>query len=304
MSDREAAGGLVAGAIDLYVHGKPDLLPRRTDDLGLARESAAAGLAAALHRHHYAPTAERSRLAADATGFPLLGAILLNDAVGGLNPAAVLLALEMGAVWVGLPTLSARAFRASGGGRAARAFDAALGFGPGDLVVLDDDGSVTPEARDVVGLVADAGVALNLGYVSTAEQLAMARLTAELGHERIVVTNASFDEEELAQALAIPGFTFEITSYGIHPEGLARDAERSAAGVARNCALIRRLGVDRVVLSSDGGMAGSPPPAEILAWALGQYADAGFTLEELRTLTHTNPRALVGEPVRPDLADV
>jgi hypothetical protein len=45
-------------------------------------------------------------------------------------------------------------------------------------------------------------------------------------------------------------------------------------------------------------MAGSPPPAEILAWALGEYAAAGFSLDELRMVTHENPRRLVGEPTR------
>jgi hypothetical protein len=294
----EAAAGLVAGAIDLYVHANPDLLPRRTDDIGLARESDAAGLAAVLHRHHYDPTAERASIAAAATGFPLLGAILLNDSVGGLNATAVALALEMGAVWVGLPTLSARAFRATGGGRAAPALGAALGFGPGDLTVLDADGKLTAEAREVVELVADAGVALNLGYVSTDEQLAVARAGAELGHERFVITNANLDDDALAVALGIPGLYFEVTSYGAHPEGLLRNPDASAARLARNVELMRRVGVDRVVLSSDGGMAGSPPPAEILAWALGEYAAAGFSLDELRMVTHENPRRLVGEPTR------
>ncbi|MBV9660537.1 MAG: hypothetical protein JO337_05205, partial [Acidimicrobiales bacterium] len=125
-----SASDLVNGAVDLYVHSNPDLLPRRTDDIGLARESATAGVAAAIHRHHYCPTAERSKIAQDATGFLLHGAILLNDSVGGINPTAVDLALRDGAVWIGLPTLSAAAMRAQTGWRATR-YAKELAFGPG-----------------------------------------------------------------------------------------------------------------------------------------------------------------------------
>src|SRR5262245_4634359 len=96
---------MLEDAVDLYCHANPDILPRRGDDIGLATESKQDGFRAALHRHHFSPTAERTQLARDATGFDLLGAIVLNDAVGGINPYAVELALRMGAVWVAFPTL-------------------------------------------------------------------------------------------------------------------------------------------------------------------------------------------------------
>ena len=44
------------------VHASPDPSPRRLDDVDCAREIKAAGLRAAVHRHHHGSTAERSRL--------------------------------------------------------------------------------------------------------------------------------------------------------------------------------------------------------------------------------------------------
>jgi Family of unknown function (DUF6282) len=287
------ASDLVRGAVDLYTHANPDLLPRRTDDLGLARESAEAGVAAVVHRHHYSSTADRARIAQDVTGFPLLGAILLNDSHGGMNPSAVDLALRTGAVWVGLPTLSAAAFRQQTGWQSNQ-FAEALAFGPGAITVADEAGRLRPETLDVLSLVWDADVALNLGYVSNAEQLAVARACAEHGHTKMVITNSRLSEDELAEAVTIPGLFFEITAYGIHPEGLG--AGRSQAALEHNVEFIRRLGLERVVLASDGGMIGAPAPATILAWALDEYEARGFTLDELRTLTHENPRRLVPVP--------
>jgi Family of unknown function (DUF6282) len=293
MSTPDDAGELIRGAVDLYIHSVPDLLPRRVDDLQLAADCKAAGLSAAVHRNHYCPTADRSKLAADATGFALLGAVLLNDSVGGVNPWAVDLALQLGAVWIGFPTLSAKAMRASGMARTSAPGAGALGFGPGELEVLRG-GALSQESRDVLKLAVDADVAINMGYLSNTEVLALARAAAEMGHRRMVLTNARLSDAEFDSAMEIPGFFLEVTSYGVHPEGLG--GANSAERVGRNVELIRRAGTDRIVLSSDGGMVNAPSPAEILKWGLRTYAEAGFTMDELRTMCQVNPRLLVPAP--------
>jgi len=282
---------LLDGAVDCYIHAAPDLLPRRVDDLALATESQAAGLAAVIHRHHYASTAERSQLARDATGFPVLGAILLNDPVGGLNPTAVRLALEMSAEWVSMPTLDALAFRRARATAAPTAFDDRLAFGPGQLAATDDTGALTSATSEIIDLVVEAGVPLNLGYLGVAEMIAVARAASERGHRRLVVTNALLVGERLGELLAIPGMFVEVTSYSVHPDGLG--GANAEAGVERNVELIRRVGPDRVVLSSDGGMAGSPPPAEILGWAVGKYLRAGIDAADVRAMVADNPRRLL-----------
>jgi Family of unknown function (DUF6282) len=292
MTDLSEVPKLVIGAVDCWVHANPDLLVRRVDDVHLARDSASAGLAAVIHRHHWGSTAERSALARDITGFPILGAVLLNDSVGGLNPAAVELALEMGARWIGLPTISARPFRERMSAFHPSFFQH-LKFAPGRIEVRQTDGSLRPEMLQILRLVRAGDAVLNLGYVGNDEMLAVARAAAELGLTRLVLTNAHLSDYELEAVLAIPGFFFEVTSYGTHPEGLG--GTEWAAGLRRNVELIRNVGVERVILSSDGGMAGAPAPAEILRWALSRYAEAGFSVAELRALVQTNPRRLLPE---------
>jgi hypothetical protein len=287
----EPASSLVVGAVDLYNHANPDLLPRHTDDLGLATEAAAAGIAAVVHRHHYCSSAEQTALVRDATGFPLFGAIELSDSVG-MNAYAVDLALRFGAVWVSVPTLSARAFRPGLVARESVYRDALL-FGGGDLAVLDEGGEILPVVKDVLKLVADAGVVLGLGYVSFDEALAVARAAAELGHAQMVVTNPwpRFSEDQVDQLMAIPGVYGEVTAYMMHPEGPG--AAGTEASLDRATHLLRHIGVDRGVLSSDGGMVDAPRAPTILAWALDALSARGFSNEELWTLTHRNPRVLV-----------
>jgi hypothetical protein len=298
--NEEPASSLVVGAVDLYNHANPDLLPRHVDDLELAAEAQAAGVAAVVHRHHDASTAEQTALVRRATGCPLFGAIELSDSVG-MNPYAVDLALRFGAVWVSLPTLSARAFRP-----ALRANDGefrdALNFGAGECHVLDDDGRLEPVVEDVVRLVVDAGAVLGLGYVGFDEALAVARHAAEMGHERMVSTNPwrRFTVEQIDELFAVPGVYAEATAYMLHPEGPG--AAGSVAGVGGIMAMFDHVGVDRCVLSSDGGMVDAPRATVVLAWVLDELASRGMSREALHTLTHRNPRRLV--PDAPAEADI
>jgi hypothetical protein len=102
-----AATNLPVACVDLYVHAAPDLIPRRGDDVQLARSLQDSGLRAAVHRHHFANTAAQTATARSVTGFDLFGAVDCSDLSGGLNATAVEYGLATGAVWVALATLSA-----------------------------------------------------------------------------------------------------------------------------------------------------------------------------------------------------
>src|SRR6201989_1291602 len=100
---------LVRGAFDPYVHAAPDFAPRRITDLELAERCRELGLAGVGLTSHYTATAERAAGVHAAAGEALAtGSIVLNHAVGGLNPTAVEVAARQGARFVWLPTVSAR----------------------------------------------------------------------------------------------------------------------------------------------------------------------------------------------------
>src|SRR6266699_2022757 len=96
---------LVRGAYDLHVHTGPDLLPRSATDLELAYRCRERGLAGFVIKSHYMPTAPRAetvrRLVPDIN---VLGSVVLNTAVGGMNPVAVEIAARAGARLVWMPT--------------------------------------------------------------------------------------------------------------------------------------------------------------------------------------------------------
>ena len=103
----ERARELVRGAYDPHIHVAPDVVDRRVSDVALARRFKELGLAGFGLKSHYTSTAERARAVAEAVpGVHVLGALTLNDAVGGLNPVAVEIAAREGARIVWFPTVS------------------------------------------------------------------------------------------------------------------------------------------------------------------------------------------------------
>ena len=281
----------VDGAVDLYVHGSPDLVPRAMDDIALARQIQAARYSAALHRHQFMPTADRARIVADLTGFQLFGAIVLNDTAGGLNLRAVEYALRMGAVWVGLPTVDARHAR----GLLPAAIPgilSAVTFGR-VIDVVDESGGVLPVLRELLDLVRDYDSVLSLGYLSTPETLAVARAACEQRVRSIVLSNPVMRSQEMAleDVETVMGLDhriwLEVSAFQFHRDSNPRV---SSADIAR---LVRAIGPSRTVLSSDGGIAGTLNPPQLLAWGCAQLLSEGLHEREIDLMVRKNPRKLI-----------
>ena len=87
----EAFDQLLRGAIDVHVHGQPDLsagLPNRGADVEVARLAHAYGISGWVLKSHLWATMDRARSVQQAmaeTTFTVYGSITLNPPVGGLE---------------------------------------------------------------------------------------------------------------------------------------------------------------------------------------------------------------------------
>ena len=78
------------GAIDFHVHSDPDVFGRSMDDIDVAVLAKRKGMRGLVLKNHVTMTADRAALAMKAVpGIEIFGGIVLNNAVGGINPAAV-----------------------------------------------------------------------------------------------------------------------------------------------------------------------------------------------------------------------
>ena len=96
------------GVIDMHVHTNPDLRLRAYDDLELTDAAVKVGARAIVIKTHQGTTMDRAylcnrynKIVHGNKDFTMFGSITLNHPVGGLNPAAVEVALSWEPKWSG-----------------------------------------------------------------------------------------------------------------------------------------------------------------------------------------------------------
>jgi hypothetical protein len=276
----------LTGAVDLHCHFFPDAHRERSvDAFEAARDAAAAGHAAVVLKSHDYPTAAVA-WAVDhvVDGVRVFGGICCDREVGGLNPAAVDVALRLGAKVVWLPTLSSQQDVDSG-------LAARLGLPLAGLRVTDDDDRLLPATNEILDLVAGAGAVLATGHVSADEHFAVARAFGRRG--RMVVTHAM---EEMAgpdlsidQCVGLAGLGAFVELCGMTCIGAF--ASRHPAELA---ACVRAVGAGQCTIATDYGQKVNPRPAEGLqAWA-DALATEGIAEADIRRMACANPAALIG----------
>src|ERR1700690_2938302 len=174
---------LLHGAYDTHIHVAPDVVGRIVDDVTLARRFAELGMDGFVLKSHYTSTAERAAVVRAAVpGVDALGAIVLNRAVGGMNPLAVEIAAREQARTVWLPTVDSvnesHEREAPAGAKVPVWVKLQLelrqqGIEIAPVAVVDDRGAVLPELRAVLERVAHHGLLLATGHLARDEIFAV-----------------------------------------------------------------------------------------------------------------------------------
>jgi Family of unknown function (DUF6282) len=267
---------LLEGAVDAHVHTSPDVIERRHSDVELAEIAQEAGMRAVVVKCHHESTVGRAAAATEATGFPVLGGIVLNDWLGGIDPGVVETSLRLGARIVWWPTLSSGAHLTIFRGV------------PTAEPPLDD------RARAICGLVAAHGAVLATGHASRETVHGLAALASAEG-ARLLVTHADFlipdltaaEQAELARTH--PDVWFERCAYmclpgAPHPRtiGPVVEAIRATGGPARN------------IVSSDLGQPELPPYPDGLASFAASLVTSGIAETDVREMLTSQPARLLG----------
>jgi len=286
---------LLRGAIDLHTHSAPSVFDRLLDDVALAEQARAAGMRAVLYKAHEQDTTGRAALVRRAVaGVEAFGGVVLNHAVGGLNPAAVDASIKLGGRMVWMPTMSAQHhighFGGSHFGSRMKGAPPTAGSARG-LTVLDEGGGLRPEVREILGLIAQAGICLSTGHLALAEIRALVTAARAAGVARILVTHPDLalsgigeeDQVRLADAGAI--LEKDVNTLGPPWHSITLEA------LVRT---IRAVGPARCVLATDYGQLHSPAPVEGLRIFVQLCLEQGITEAEIRTMIVENPARLLG----------
>lgn len=271
---------------DLHVHASPDVVARRANDVEVMRSYEEAGFAGCVLKGHYDATMGRAAAAAAGLRLTAYGGLALNQHVGGLNPAAVAAALRMGARVIWMPTVDARRHNLV---HPPRLCHLEPRLGDVSYAIPPIDWSSERAVREVCALVGEADAVLATGHLSTEEIGWLVPVAKGAGVRRILLTHPTFrlpamSADEVGELVGA-GCVAEITAYQL--------LEPRDVGAARLAALIRAIGYEHVVLSSDVGQPSSPSPPDAISFLIETLTSAGLDAAALAACASDIPRALV-----------
>ncbi|TMB28668.1 MAG: histidinol phosphatase [Deltaproteobacteria bacterium] len=284
----------VEGLIDFHLHSAPDVFGRAFDDEEAGIVYRDNGIEAVVMKSHVVATADRAwLLRKHVPNMKAFGGVVLNAAVGGINPDAVQWMWRMQGsfgrvVW--FPTFDAdhhvKHFK----------------DGPEGIKVLGSDGNVLPAVREVLKICAQQKLVVCTGHLSPAESLAVARAAREAGCDRVVITHAEFEVvhlslEEMKQAAAL-GAKMEICAMGplMGPNAhLTWMRSWRQVPYKESAERIKAVGAEHFLLATDLGQTGNPSPPDGYKLLVGGLLAEGITKEQIRVMGREVPgRLLMG----------
>lgn len=300
MAEQEHAQGLIRGAFDTHVHSGPDVLPRRFDDIDLAKHAIETGMGGFVLKSHYICTADRATLLRKMfPGVQAFGAIALNNSVGGLNPLALDIAGRLGAKVVWLPTVdSANELENVAGQKdesklpywmsIARELRA-LGIAGEWLTVTDGNGNVTPACRQCLDVIANHDMIMATGHIAPAEMLPVVKAAREAGVQRIVITHPEFPTTLLSVETQK-----QLAQYDVYFERCFTTPYTNKIPWETVFDNVKKVGPSTTILATDLGQTTNPGVPEGMAIFAGKMVDAGFSDNDVEQMVHKNPGQLLG----------
>lgn len=270
------------GVVDIHAHCDPDSTPRSIDALALVKLAKQRGYRGLVLKNHYEPTASWAYFARSQTqGLEIFGGIALNRTVGGVNPAAVERMTQVKGGWgriVWMPTFDSE--------NQIRTLKQDRPF-----VSVSRGGKLLPEVLQVLDLIAKHNLVLATGHSTPAEVLMLIREAKSRGVRSIVVTHGalapvSMSGPQMLEAARLGAFVEFVSNAVI---GNSKSFEMKAYA-----ALMRQVGWDRVILSSDFGQAGNPLHPDGLEQVFQGLRGQGVTSEQINQIVKRNPAALLG----------
>jgi hypothetical protein len=279
------------GAIDLHVHYGPSFFSRWGDALDVAQVCAQAGMAAILLKAHEGSSVGEAAIADRLTpSLHVVGGVVLNRYVGGINPAAAEAALRLGGRCVWFPTIDAHAHAEAFGSTGAYPVQRGGIESPTGFRVLDDDGNILDECREVLALASEHDALVATGHLGGREVTALFAAARGQGVSRFLIQHPSFPVPGLSAAELAPlvaeGAVAELTYLNVSPLW-------QLSTVAQAAEMLARLGGDAVVISSDAGQAHNPSPPEALRSFAQALYEQGVASSDIAKALCATPRRLL-----------
>lgn len=280
--DVDSMWDLVRDSYDIHQHGGPSsTVSRLFDEIDFAIHGCYVGMGGIVFKNHDSPSTRSVILAQKVVDqwaqehnkkrIELFGGVVLNYAVGGLNPDAVVSACRLGGKYVWLPNMDANHHREF------------VGQGQGQGIdLLDESDRVVPKMKEILEIMSETGMVLGTSHVSTRERLMVVREARKMGVERITITHVnhpvSWLTPEQCKTFADLGAYIGIYAMDIGVTYTWDDV----------MPVYRAVGPERIVLGSDCGHYASVHPIEGMRRLILGFVKRGVSDRDIKLMCRDN----------------
>lgn len=277
---------LIQGAIDTHIHVAPCASASRPlDGIDIGIQACEEGMEAVAYKSMSQPSSIEAYLCQKVVNqwakehnkkpTKIIGGVVLNHSVGGLNPEAVYVAARIGGRFVWTPNVDAAHLTKIIGQ-------------PNGIEVLDENDKVVPELLEVFELIKEYDLVLTLSHHSTKERFIMIDTARKMGIERILLVHVfqplcKMNIEQMKIA----------ASKGAYLEHCCLDLQPPCHSWEEFLAAVKEVGADHFILATDLGNWIFPPPVATFKRFLGLCIDFGIPEADVEKMAKTNARNLI-----------
>lgn len=294
---------LLIGAVDMHVHAYPEFdsdHPLRFSNLQHMKICRDAGMRGVVLKSHMWPTTTTANIINEALeaddaenkNFSTFGSFSVNTVTGGLDLFSLEVAIQTGAKVIWMPTTTSRNDASRGNVRADFLPILSKFKLENALYIVDENGELVPEAKDIIAMCKDYNVALHTGHISKPERYAVAKEAHAQGFKKLVFshpdsgsTKATY--EEILEMAAL-GCYVELVVNGMMPN-------YQRVSTAQFAKTIQEVGADKIIIDTDYFPTFDylPPIPEMLRLLYGCLLTKGVSTEQLSCIVKDNPATLL-----------
>lgn len=285
---------IIKKAIDIHMHIGPEPIPRKytAEELVTEEKEKIAGL---VLKNHFYSTSPFVKGVKDIKGVELFGGIVLNNAVGGLNPEAIYSAsiLTEKPIMVWFPTINSENFLRQSKYEIAPEWTNNRNFKARSAkevkpVIVTRNGLLTEAAITVLKMIKRCNEILATGHITWKESVLLVNEALKLGITKIVITHPIYQKINMpinVQKMLTQKGCFIEQSYSMY--------SIDKISIDKIAKQIEEVGYENVILSSDMGQTFSPPPSEALFTFGKVLINEGISEDGLFMMSVTNPKKLL-----------
>ncbi len=283
-------------AVDLHVHIGPEIIPRKYRSVAELIKSQGTKLGGVALKNHFFPTAPMVPKTKNGT-MRIVGSVVLNSFVGGINPDAVYAAstLADGPFIVWFPTVSAKQFLINSAWEIApewvdpkKPFIARRSTDVIPLAVTTSSGVLTDSVIHVLKAIQTTGAILATGHISWKESRTVIKKAAAMGIQKMIVTHPIY--QKIAMPISVQK---ELAASGALMEQCWSMWRIDNIPIRAIADQIRSVGPEHCIITSDAGQSFSPPPRMALEEFCRALLREGISQKALKRMCIQNPKRLI-----------